>query len=230
LPFLLEGFPVAPRRTWRPRPPSEEALVTVYEDERVVVVLKAEGLLSVPGRGEAMEDSVLFRLRNRYPDAKGPLLVHRLDLDTSGLLLAAKDEEAHAHLQAQFISRRVKKRYVAWLEGEVVGEGGTVALPLRVDVDQRPLQVVDFVDGREAVTQWRVLGREAKRTRVAFTPLTGRTHQLRVHAAHASGLGAPIVGDRLYGRPGGRLLLHAESLGFRHPDGRSLGFTIPAPF
>jgi tRNA pseudouridine32 synthase / 23S rRNA pseudouridine746 synthase len=124
----------------------------------------------------------------------------------------------------------VKKVYLAWLEGAPPAEHGTVSLPMRVDLEQRPRQVVDFVHGREAVTDWRVLERTADRTKVVLLPRTGRTHQLRVHAAHRLGLGAPIVGDRLYGTPGPRLLLHALSLRFRHPEGRELELTAPPPF
>lgn len=230
LPFLLDGVAQAPRKTWRPRPVADDELVTVHEDRRVVVVAKPAGLLSVPARDEAVEDSVWARLRRRYPSARGPLLVHRLDLDTSGLLVAALDEEAYRHLQAQFVSRSVHKAYVAWLDGLLADEEGTVSLPLRVDLEQRPRQVVDSVHGREAITSWRVLERSGGKTRVALFPRTGRTHQLRAHAAHPGGLGAAIVGDRLYGIPGPRLMLHAETLRFVHPDGREISLTVPAPF
>lgn len=231
LPFLLSGLEVRPRQTWRPREVGADELQLVHQDGRVVVITKPPGLLSVPARDEAVTDSVLARLRRRYPRAAGPLLVHRLDLDTSGLLVAALDEEAHRLLQAQFLSRAVEKRYVAWLEGEVRGERGTVELPLRVDLEQRPRQLVDFVHGKPATTDWEVLERRGGWTRVAFFPRTGRTHQLRVHAAHRLGLGVPIVGDRLYGRPGERLMLHAESIRFTHP-GTGEPFTVvaPAPF
>jgi tRNA pseudouridine32 synthase/23S rRNA pseudouridine746 synthase len=230
LPFLLEGFCAAARRVHRPASVSGGPLRILHEDERLLVVLKPVGLLSVPGKDPSLGDSVLSRLRERLPDARGPLLVHRLDLDTSGLLLAAKDDEAHRFLQAQFISRSVRKRYVAWLEGEVFGEAGSISLPLRVDLDQRPVQIVDFQGGREALTDWSVVLRKPGRTRIWLSPRSGRTHQLRVHAAHRLGLGAPIIGDRLYGRGGERLLLHAESLTIRHPDGRQLTFAAPAPF
>jgi tRNA pseudouridine32 synthase/23S rRNA pseudouridine746 synthase len=157
--------------------------------------------------------------------------VHRLDLDTSGLLLAAKDADTHAALQRQFLDRQVDKRYVAWVEGAVAGEAGVIDLPLRVDLDDRPRQIHDPIHGKPAITEWRVIARRRHRTRVAFTPRTGRTHQLRVHAAHAVGLGAPIVGDRLYGRPDRRLLLHAEGLAFTHPHtGARVALACPAPF
>jgi tRNA pseudouridine32 synthase/23S rRNA pseudouridine746 synthase len=224
LPFMLRGLDVAPRRAWKSSPAAE--LVTLHEDAHVVVVDKPAGLLSVPGKGET--DSVLERLRARHPAAR---LVHRLDLDTSGVLLAALDEPAYHALQRQFTERTVDKRYVAWLDGEVRGENGTVNLPLRVDLDQRPRQLVDREHGRAAETRWQVLERREGRTRVAFFPRTGRTHQLRVHAAHLDGLAAPIVGDRLYGATAGRLMLHAESLGFVHPSsGERVTVLSPPPF
>jgi tRNA pseudouridine32 synthase/23S rRNA pseudouridine746 synthase len=202
---------------------------TLFEDEWLVVVDKPVGLLSVPGRGGALRDSVLSRLRDRYPDATGPIIVHRLDLDTSGVLLAAKDAATHKELQRLFAVREVEKRYIAILDGELAEESGTIDLPLRVDLDDRPRQIVDPVHGKSAVTEWRVIGRPQGRTRVAMWPKTGRAHQLRVHSL--VGLGVPIVGDRLYGRPDSRLLLHAEELAFVHPHrAERLVITRPAPF
>ncbi len=231
LPVMLEGLRTAPPRTFSPPAVPADDLSIVYEDAWLVVVDKPCGLLSVPARDASVTDSVLARLRARYPHATGPLLVHRLDLDTSGLLVAALDSETHADLQRQFEGREVRKRYVAWLEGHVQGERGTIELPLRVDLDDRPRQIYDPVHGKSAVTEWQVLARSGGRTRVAFSPLTGRTHQLRVHAAHPLGLGAPIVGDRLYGHEEARLHLHAESLTFRHPKtGQLVSFERPAPF
>lgn len=221
LPFLFRGLDVAPRRPFRSRPAPFDVL---HEDAHVAVLAKPEGLLSVPGKEES--DSVLKRLRDQYPNA---MLVHRLDLDTSGVLLAALDFDTYRQLQAQW--RGVEKRYVAWLDGEVRGDRGTVTLPMRVDLEQRPRQVVDLRHGRHAVTDWEVLERKGGRTRVAFFPRTGRTHQLRVHAAHRDGLAAPIVGDRLYGSEGERLMLHAEALTFTHPaTAERLTFRAPAPF
>lgn len=202
---------------------------TLFEDRWLVVVDKPVGLLSVPGRAGALRDSVLSRLRERYPDATGPVVVHRLDLDTSGLLLAAKDEATHKELQRLFAVREISKRYIAWLDGDVSGDRGTIDLPLRVDLDDRPRQIVDPVHGKAAVTEWEVLAREGGRTRVAFSPKTGRAHQLRVHSA--AGLRAPIVGDRLYGRADKRLMLHAERLAFVHPHtGERVVVTRSAPF
>ncbi|MDX2094178.1 MAG: RluA family pseudouridine synthase [Kofleriaceae bacterium] len=232
LPFMLEGLSLAGAPMYGAAPEANERVV--FEDAWIVVVDKPVGLLSVPGRGGGLRDSVQTRLRARYPDATGPLVVHRLDLDTSGLLLAAKDEDVHTALQAQFARREVDKRYIALLDGEVAGEHGTIDLALRVDLDDRPRQLHDPVLGKPARTEWRVLARASGRTRVAFTPRTGRTHQLRVHAAHAQGLGAPIVGDRLYGRrddEASRLMLHAEVLAFVHPrSGQRVEFVAPAPF
>ena len=231
LPFMLEGLSVAPPRAFSPPAVVTEDLAVVFEDAWVVVVDKPQGLLSIPGKDTSVTDSVLARLRARYPHATGPLLVHRLDLDTSGLLVAALDPRTHADLQRQFTRREVHKRYVAWIEGHVQGDQGTIDFPMRVDLDDRPRQIHDPVHGKSAVTRWQVLERRGGRTRVAFFPLTGRTHQLRVHAAHPLGLGAPIVGDRLYGHPDDRLHLHAESLSFRHPEtGQIVSFERPAPF
>jgi tRNA pseudouridine32 synthase/23S rRNA pseudouridine746 synthase len=231
LQFMLEGLPVTAPRVFSPVSATASELSIIYEDAWLVVVDKPSGLLSVPSRDTSVTDSVLARLRARYPHATGPLLVHRLDLDTSGLLVAALDARTHAALQRQFLHREVHKRYVAWVEGPVRDEQGTIGLPMRVDLNDRPRQIHDPVHGKSAVTGWRVLERRGTRTRVALSPLTGRTHQLRVHAAHPLGLGAPIVGDRLYGREDGRLLLHAEWLSFTHPHtGQRVSFERPAPF
>ncbi|MDB4960961.1 MAG: Ribosomal large subunit pseudouridine synthase [Myxococcales bacterium] len=238
LPFMLEGLPHATAAIYGA---SEIAAVeprVVFEDAWIVVVDKPIDLLSVPGRSGALRDSVQTRLRERYPVATGPLVVHRLDLDTSGLLLAAKDAATHTTLQAQFARREIEKRYIAWLDGIVAGDHGTVELALRVDLDDRPRQIHDPVHGKPAITEWRVLDRGTGATRVALFPKTGRTHQLRVHAAHRLGIGAPIVGDRLYGRsqadPRGtepRMMLHAEQLAFVHPHtGERVVFESPAPF
>jgi len=206
----------------------------VFEDDRLAIVDKPVGLLSVPGRGEQLRDSVVVRLRQRFPFATGPLLVHRLDLDTSGLLLVAKDSATHTALQAQFARRAIDKRYNAWLDGVVVGDAGTIELALRVDLEDRPRQIYDPVHGRTAITEWRVVERTTSRTRVALFPRTGRSHQLRVHCAHPRGLDAPIVGDRLYARAPHdepRMLLHAEAISFVHPHtGERIDIERPAPF
>ena len=190
----------------------------LYEDEHLLVVNKPASLLSVPGKN--VTDSVLFRMKQRYPEATGPLVVHRLDMGTSGLMLVAKTAEVHKALQSQFIGRTIKKRYVAVLEGLIEVESGTIDLPLRVDLDDRPRQMVCCEYGKHARTTWTVISREQNTTRVYFFPITGRTHQLRVHAAHPKGLNAPILGDELYGNKGKRLHLHADRIEFLHPISR----------
>ena len=233
LAHMLEGLAVEPAPLFGGGPIGDDEPVAVLDDPWLVVVDKPVGLLSVPGRSPLLRDSVLVRLAARHPGATGPMIVHRLDLDTSGLLLAAKDAGTYRALQRQFAGREIEKRYVAWLDGRVAGEEGTIDLALRVDLDDRPRQIHDPVHGKTAVTDWRVLGREDGRTRVAFYPRTGRTHQLRVHAAHPRGLAAPIAGDRLYGHGGAgeRLLLHAEALTFVHPHtGQTVHVERPAAF
>ena len=172
-------------------------------------------MLSVPGKSDI--DSVYGRVRRMYPEATGPMIVHRLDMATSGLILIAKTKEVHQNLQAQFKNRTVCKRYVAWLDGIVEKKEGHIELPLRPDPEDRPRQVVDAVHGKPAVTDYTVLHYDSGRTFISFIPKTGRTHQLRVHSAHPLGLNATIVGDELYGRKADRLYLHAEYLGFIHP-------------
>lgn len=200
---------------------------------RYVVVDKPTGLLSVPGKGPERQDCVASRVAALFPQATGPLIVHRLDMETSGLLVLALDPDAHRALSRQFERRQVSKRYIAVLDGELDEPSGVVELPLRPDLDDRPRQLVDFEHGRAAVTRWRMLAREPRGTRVEFEPLTGKTHQLRVHAAappafwmlpdgsRVGGLGRPILGDSLYGDPATapRLLLHAARLAFADPDG-----------
>lgn len=235
LAHMLLGLPADPPPVFGADLIAASEPAVVYEDAEILIVDKPSGMLSVPGRSLLLKDSVMTRLRARYPDATGQLVVHRLDLDTSGLLLAAKDRTTYSALQRLFSLRAITKRYVAWLDGEVAGEEGLIDLPLRLDVEDRPRQIHDPEFGKPAVTTWRVLERAPGRTRVALTPLTGRTHQLRVHTSHPLGLDAPIVGDRLYGRgtpePGVRLMLHAEELAFVHPgSGVELRVERPAPF
>ena len=213
--FMLQGLDVEPNPLLVSNTDANQ-LETVYEDDYLLVLNKPAGMLSVPGKtGQA---SVLTILQERYPDATGPILVHRLDMATSGLLLAAKDKDTHAELQKQFEGRSVKKRYTALLEGiPSVEPKGFIRLPMRPDFDNRPLQMVDFEFGKPTVTRYEILETIDNRTRIAFWPETGRTHQLRVHAAHPDGLNCPIVGDPLYGQVAERLYLHAEGLEFRHP-------------
>lgn len=229
LKHMLQGLAVEPD----PMPgnsPSALALDIVFEDEWLLVVNKPAGLLSVPGKTTA--DSVYRLVKARYPFATGPLIVHRLDMATSGLLLIAKTKAVHQHLQAQFKDRTVKKRYIALLEGTAASEEGSVSLPLCPDPLDRPRQMVHPVYGKPAVTRYRVVGRlPESRTRIAFYPLTGRTHQLRVHASHPAGLNMPIVGDELYGCRADRLYLHAEYLEFVHPvSGERMRVEKPADF
>lgn len=204
-------------------------LEILYEDETLLLVNKPAGLLSVPGKEES--DSVYLRIKRLRPEATGPMIVHRLDMSTSGLLLLAKNEETYKILQSQFLTRSVSKRYEALLEGEIQGESGIINLPLRVDLDDRPRQMVCYEHGKAARTEWTVVARTNGQTRVHFFPITGRTHQLRVHAAHPLGLNTPIVGDELYGHAGARLCLHAAELAFTHPQsGEQLRFVCAAMF
>ena len=193
----------------------EKEIDILFEDESLLVIHKPYEMLSVPGKH--VKDSVQTRLKKRYADATGPLVVHRLDMSTSGLMLVAKNKIVHQNLQRQFIKKQIQKRYVALLEGTVTEQEGTIDLPLRVDLDDRPRQLVCYEHGKSARTHWKVIDRMADRTLIHFFPVTGRTHQLRVHAAHHLGLNAPIVGDDLYGNKADRLHLHAEWIAFTHP-------------
>ena len=212
---------------------SEPLLEIVHEDPDFVVVDKPSGLLSVPGRGPEKRDCVASRVRTLYPGCIEQPAVHRLDMDTSGLLVVARTREAHRRLSIQFRRRETSKRYVALLDGELGAEKGTIELPFRLDIDNRPYQILDPVHGKLGITHWERLLVENGVTRVAFWPVTGRTHQLRVHAAHEQGLGIPIVGDPLYGNGTGpaQLKLHACELGFRHPSSdEALRFASQPPF
>ena len=224
LQFMLQGLEVESNPL---EEPCQMDLAIVYEDSHLVVVNKPSGMLSVPGKSN--RESVYSILRARYPEAEGPMLVHRLDMATSGLMVAAKSEWAYHALQKQFERRLVKKKYVALLDGDISGtvpERGTIRLPIRPDINNRPHQIVDEKYGKEAVTDYQILGTDNGHTRIALYPHTGRTHQLRVHCAHPSGLGTSIVGDALYGRPADRLYLHAERLTFTHPaTGEEMTFT-----
>lgn len=205
-------------------------LEIVYEDPWLSVINKPAGILSVPGKEDAV--SVYSLMREQYPEADGPLTVHRLDMATSGLMLIAKTKRVHQNLQAQFKNRLVRKRYVALLEGIVPKDKGTVDLPLCLNPLDRPRQMVHTEHGKPAITDYQVLERlDGKRTRIAFYPRTGRTHQLRIHAAHPLGLHCPIIGDELYGEKADRLYLHAEYLEFTHPiTGETVRITKEAEF
>ncbi len=213
--FLLSGLS-------RPQPiaPLVE-LPILFEDEWLIVINKPSGLLSVPGRYGDRQESVLSRLQMQYPELQA---VHRLDQDTSGVLLLAKEPETYRLLSHQFQQHQVHKRYEALLEGEIQVDAGTIDLPLWADPCDRPYQKVDWQRGKPSLTQFRVIDRSPSQTRIEFQPITGRTHQLRVHAAHPAGLGVPILGDRLYGtgKVGDRLHLHAKRLQFIHPRSNQL--------
>lgn len=187
----------------------------VYEDEVMLVINKPTEFLSVPGK--TISDSVYARIKEKYPDATGPLIVHRLDMSTSGIMLIAKNESTAVQLQSQFINRTIKKRYVALLDGLLEKSHGYIDLPLRVDLDDRPRQLVCYEHGKPAQTKWKTIEVKNGKTKVHFYPITGRTHQLRVHASHNLGLHTPIVGDDLYGAKADRLHLHAEYIQFEHP-------------
>jgi len=225
---MLAGLPVDEK----PKPDlthEQSHINVVYEDECLLVIVKPAELLSVPGK--TGDPSVQSIMRERYPEVTCPMIVHRLDMSTSGLMVLAKTMAVYHDLQDQFLQRSVKKRYVALLEGTLLGDEGVVDLPLRVDLDNRPHQLVCYEYGKPARTRWKVLNRQDGRTRVAFFPITGRTHQLRVHAAHPLGLNCPIVGDDLYGTRSNRLHLHAEHLEFTHPvSGKVMRFQSNADF
>ena len=222
---MLQGLDVEDNPLGQGNRPDTD-LEIIYEDETLLVVNKPSGLLSVPGKEAA--SSVQALMQGRHPQA---LAVHRLDMDTSGLLLIAKTKEAYRCLQAQFEQRLVRKRYIALLDGLVPNDRGSISLPLRPDLHDRPRQVADLSHGKPAITDYEVLERRNGRTLIAFYPQTGRTHQLRVHAAHPLGLHCPIVGDALYGMPAERLCLHAEKLEFTHPaTGERMAFQAKAGF
>jgi tRNA pseudouridine32 synthase/23S rRNA pseudouridine746 synthase len=190
-------------------------LEIIYEDDWIVAVNKPPEFLSVPGK--EMTDSVLTRLQLKYPEATGPLLVHRLDMSTSGILLAAKDKDVHKALQNQFIKRKVEKSYRAIIERKPKEIEGIIDLPITLDVLDRPKQKVCFEKGKKAITEYNYLKSVKNGFLIELKPLTGRTHQLRIHAAHHLGLNSPIVGDDLYGMKEKRLYLHAQKLRFIHP-------------
>lgn len=195
-------------------PEKNSRLEIVFEDESLIVVNKPAGLRSVPG--VHIQDSVYTRLQQLMPDHE-PLIIHRLDMDTSGLLVVAKTQKVHKHIQRQFLQRTVSKRYTALLSKVIEQSEGEIDLPLCADLLNRPRQLVCFKDGKKSVSRWKVIERYSDTTKISFWPLTGRTHQLRMHAAHELGLNAPIVGDDLYGSAAERMYLHAASLTFTHP-------------
>lgn len=230
LQHMLQGLQVEENPMLKRMQVPSQNLEIVYEDPWLSVINKPAGMLSVPGKEDAV--SVYSLMREQYPEADGPLTVHRLDMGTSGLMLIAKSKRVHQNLQAQFKNRLVRKRYVALLEGIVPEDKGTVDLPLCLNPLDRPRQMVHTEHGKPAITDYQVLERlDGKRTRIAFYPRTGRTHQLRIHAAHPLGLHCPIIGDELYGEKADRLYLHAEYLEFTHPiTGETVRITKEAEF
>ncbi len=214
LSHMLKGLEME-ANPFQENPAEGKNIEIVFEDEVLAVINKPAEFLSVPGK--IIADSVYQRAKELYPNATGPLIVHRLDMSTSGLMLIAKDEETYVKLQSQFIKKTIKKRYVALLDGILQENDGFIDLPLRVDLDDRPRQLVCFEHGKKAQTKWEKIEIRDNKTLVYFYPITGRTHQLRVHASHELGLKTPIVGDDLYGTKANRLHLHAESLTFEHP-------------
>ena len=223
LTWMLQGLDVDPHMDVTGAVHPEPAII--YEDEALVVLSKPAGMLSVPGKTGA--DSVSAWAQRRWP---GAMLVHRLDMLTSGILLAAKTMEVYQQLQQQFTDRTVKKKYLAVVEGSPAKEHGIIDLPLASDPMNRPLQVVDPENGKRAITEYRVL-QAGQRSLLALWPHTGRTHQLRMHCAHPEGLGCPIVGDELYGRKADRLYLQAQAIAFVHPmTGKRMHFELPYPF
>jgi len=225
------------RREKEPSTPNyfqvKEELSIIYEDEWLIVVNKPSGLLSVPGRYSHNQDSVLSRLRNLFPDGVNLQAVHRLDMDTSGILVLARNPQTHSLLNQQFQQRQIHKVYEAVLAGSIYIHKGVIKLPLWGDPKNRPYQQVNWQYGKSSITNFRVIATEGNYTRIEFIPITGRTHQLRVHAAHPQGLGMPILGDHFYGNltSTDRLHLHARELYLQHPyTGKELHLQINTPF
>ena len=199
----------------------------VHHDEAFFAVNKPTGLLSVPGRGPDKQDCVYHRVLDQFPDA---LVVHRLDMETSGLMLFARTPEAQRNISMQFEKREIHKTYVAIVEGMLEPAAGMIDSPMRKDMEHRlpPKHIIDFEQGKKAITKWKVLEREKNTTRVELYPQTGRSHQLRVHML---ALGHPIIGDPIYGTRADRLMLHAETLELKHPaSGEAIRLECPAPF
>ena len=219
LAHMLEGIEVAENPMLQ-NPGEGKTLEIVYQDEYLLVINKPAEFLAVPGIH--IKDSVAERMKMQFPNASGPLVVHRLDMSTSGLMLIALTSDVYIDLQKQFIDRKIQKEYEALLDGTLSQDKGEIKLPLRLDIDDRPRQLVCFKHGKSALTHWEVIERKDGRTRVIFKPITGRTHQLRVHAAHSLGLNAPIIGDDLYGKVDNRLHLHAARIIFLHPVSKEI--------
>lgn len=202
----------------------------LFEDKEIAIICKPAEMLSVPGKSDA--PSVYSIMRKKYPEATGPLIVHRLDMATSGVMVIAKTEFAYHRLQEQFACHQVRKRYIAIVCGKVFPKEGVIKLPLMPDYLDRPRQIVSHEMGKEAITEYKVLEETNNHCRLALYPKTGRTHQLRVHCAHHEGLNAPILGDPLYGKEkANRLYLHAEAIRFLHPlTGKEINIERKADF
>ena len=225
---MLKGLKIDPNPLLSESRPLGEIKI-VFQDEYVIIVNKPSGLLSVPGK--ELIDSVLIRLTEKYKNEFIPRLLHRLDMATSGVMIFAKTKRAHKHLQKQFLNRTVKKRYVAILDGLIPEKEGTINIPLRLDFNNRPNQMVCYEHGKQAITNYEVIEVKNGKTRIHFYPITGRTHQLRMHASHSNGLNTPIIGDILYGKSASRLHLHAERISFLHPiEKKEMSFTIDSEF
>lgn len=224
--WMLQGLDVEPNPLEQSLQPQD--IEVLYDDAWIVAVNKPEGMLSVPGKISAI--SLQERVQQLYPQCDMQV-VHRLDMATSGMLLFAKNQDVHKALQAMFESRQVKKQYVAILDGIVEHDCGMIDLPLILNPDDRPRQIVSRTHGKQAITRYEVIGRSEGKTRIHFYPITGRTHQLRVHASHPDGLNAPIVGDSLYGTHASRLYLHAQRVEFIHPmTQQEIKITTTCPF
>lgn len=227
LAHMLEGMPLD-ENPFLQAAEGNSGLEIVFEDDYLLVVNKSAGLRSVPGVD--ISDSVYSRLKSTLANTE-PLMVHRLDMGTSGLLVVAKTRGAHKHIQKQFLDRVVSKRYTALLSKAIDQTEGEISLPLCPDPFNRPRQMVCFETGKTSITKWKVVATIGEVTKVHFWPLTGRTHQLRMHAAHEMGLNAPIVGDDIYGNAGTRLYLHAAQLSFIHPKTKErISFEVAEDF
>jgi tRNA pseudouridine32 synthase/23S rRNA pseudouridine746 synthase len=222
--FMLQGITIESEKL-----KSAQGIEILFEDASFIIINKPSGLLSVPGKTN--NDSAHSQIKHLFPNIEEPFMVHRLDRDTSGLMIITKTKKAYVDIQKQFLNHTIKKRYVAILDGITQEKSGTINLPLRVDLNDRPRQLVCHKYGKPSITKWEVVKREQMQTRIFFYPQTGRTHQLRVHAAHLNGLNTPIVGDPLYGKKAERLMLHAEKIEFIHPETKEKAvFRCLAPF
>lgn len=208
-------------------------IAIIHTDPDFLVINKPGGLLAVPGRGPDKQDCVVNRIKDLYPDCIEQPAVHRLDMHTSGIMLLARTKEAHRTLSIQFEKQQVKKEYIALLDGSVSKQRGTIRLAFRLDPNNRPYQIYDPIQGKTGISHWQNLGEKNGKTYILFSPVTGRTHQLRLHASHPLGLGVPIAGDFLYGngQDGDPMFLHANRLHILHPrTGEHLGFISNPPW